>query len=293
MPADTDPDHPTPGDRVLRAMTDDGSFRVIVLRSTETVRAAVAAQEAQRIAALQLGELITGAVLVRETMAPGQRVQVLLRDGAGNLITGDAFPGGGTRGLVQVEDALLGIRSDEGGTLQVLRSLPGRAPHQGVLDVEPYGGIGDGLCSYFARSEQIETFVAVRCVLGDDGAVAAAGGYVVQLLPEVTAPPLAAMRERLRAFGDLGARLTASDDPRGLLHALLEGTDHTELGDSPVVFACGCGAEKALSAVAALGEQELQEALGRGEVLRVRCDYCRTVYEVGPEEYRAILARGG
>ena len=77
------------GDRVLRAMTDDGSFRVMTIRSTDTVRGIVAAQEVRGIAAAQLAEIATGAVLVRETMAPGQRVQVLLRDDGDNLIVED------------------------------------------------------------------------------------------------------------------------------------------------------------------------------------------------------------
>ena len=47
-------------DSVVRAITDDGAFRVITARTTETVRGAVAAQSAKGRAAKHFGELLTG-----------------------------------------------------------------------------------------------------------------------------------------------------------------------------------------------------------------------------------------
>lgn len=279
-------------DRVIRAMTDDGAFRVMTIRSTQTVREAAEAQQVEGIPAVQLGELVTSAVLVRETMAPGNRVQILLRDAHGNLVVGDALPEGRTRGLVQVDDPVLGVRQVDGGTLQVMRSLPGRAPHQGVVEVPPEVGVDGALVSYFAQSEQIETMVGVGCVV-EDGRVVAAGGYVVQLLPEVTAPPLEAIRARLSAFGTLAPQLVRHDaDPQWLLDALLQGTDYTGLAESTVQFACTCSDDKALGAVAALSESELREMVDEGRTVRVTCDYCRTVYEAGPDDFRRILEGG-
>lgn len=277
------------GDRVIRAMTDDGAFRVMTIRSTDTVRDAAEAQRVRGTPAAQLAELMTAAVLVRETMAPPNRVQVVLRDRHGNQIVGDAFPEGRTRGLVRVEDDALGVMTAEGGYLRVERSLPARAPHQGVIELEPEGGIDKALMAYFRDSEQVATMTAVHCVL-DDGDVRAAGGYVVQLLPEVTEPPLESMRRRLRAFQELGAELAAQDaDPQWLLETLLAGCEFTRLAESPVLFACQCGADKAVGATAALGEAQLRDILAKGEPVRVHCDYCRTAYEVGLDEIRRML----
>ena len=84
-----------PADTVLRAMTDDGAFRVMVARTTDTVRAIVAAQQVDGFAANQLGDLVTAAVLVRETMSPPNRVQVLLRCGRDSLGVGVVENDGG------------------------------------------------------------------------------------------------------------------------------------------------------------------------------------------------------
>ena len=272
----------------MRAMTDDGAFRVMTIRSTDTVREAVEAQDVRGLPASQLAEIVTCAVLVRETMAPPNRVQVLLRDAQGSQMVGDSFPEGRTRGLSRVTDDVLGVMVGEGGHLQVARSLPGRAPHQGVVGVEPDSGTGDALMRYFRDSEQVETMAAVGCVLDGDE-VRAAGGYVVQLLPEVTEPPLEAMRKRFHAL-DLERELAGHDaDPKWLLEKLLAGCDFTMLAESEVMFACHCGAEKAAGATAALGEEQLRDILAKGEPVRVHCDYCRASYEVGLDQVRRML----
>jgi len=280
-----------PTDSVLRAMTDDGAFRVVVARTADTVRSVVEAQRVEGFAAHQLGELITASVLIRETMSPPNRVQVVLVDDANNLIVGDAWPEGHTRGLAQLQDTALGVDLDRGGALRVERALPRGAPHRGVVQAPREGGIDAALASYFAQSEQIDTFVAVACSTDrDSGEIAAASGYVVQLLPELTEPPLAAMRARLQEFGELQAwQRHYGDDPQAALDALLAGCDYTPLAQSPVVYRCHCSRERALGAAAALGADDLRGLVARGETLRIHCDYCRRLYQLAPSEFERLL----
>src|SRR6185436_15660745 len=98
----------TPGssDRVVRAVTQDGAFRVLCATTTATSQVAAGAQHAEGDVARLLGDMLTGAVLVRETMAPGLRVQGILQgaDGRGRVVA-DAHPDGDTRGLIQIADA--------------------------------------------------------------------------------------------------------------------------------------------------------------------------------------------
>ncbi len=279
-------------DGVLRAMTDDGAFRVMVARTTETARAVVEAQQVDGFAAHQLGEAVTAAGLVRETMAPGQRVQVILGDGAGSLVVGDAWPEGRTRGLAQVKDRARGNDHAVGANWRVARALPRGGSHSGVVEAPRNGGLDGALATYFARSEQVETFLAVACVtdLSGSDSVRAAFGYVIQLLPELTEPPLQSMRTRLAEFGDLSTWLRSrGDDPQQILDALLVGCAYTPLATSPVMFGCHCSRERAIGAAAALGADDLRQLIAKAETLRIHCDYCRELYEVGPSDFVQIL----
>src|SRR5688572_496142 len=91
-------------DRVLRAITDDGAFRVITVRSTETVRGALTAQSAGK-ASPAFADLLTGSILVRETMSPDLRVQAIMQssDHKSSMVA-DAHPDGITRGLLRVPE---------------------------------------------------------------------------------------------------------------------------------------------------------------------------------------------
>jgi molecular chaperone Hsp33 len=279
-------------DHVLRAMTDDGAFRVVVARTTDTSQAALTAQSTFGETGRRLSELITSTVLVRETMAPTHRVQTLLRaaDNRGRLVA-DAHPDGGNRGLVSRAAGLLEVEC-KGGALEVLRTLYNGELHRGVVRIPDEGSISQGLMAYMASSEQVATMVAVACELDGDR-VTAAGGYMVQLLPEVGTAPLAIMTERLRDFeridGPNGALAQFAAEPGPLLDELLYGMPFTRLGDSPLSFQCQCSAVRVMSALASLSKNDLSELI-REPVIEMSCDYCGKSYAVTPEQLKGMLA---
>ncbi|MCB9868690.1 MAG: Hsp33 family molecular chaperone HslO [Planctomycetes bacterium] len=285
----TDPSDIEHADRVLRAMTGDSAFRIILADTTDTVGAVLAAQEVPIHSLVEVAEIVTSAVLIRETMAPGNRVQVVYLDPFDSQLVGDAFPEGRTRGLARIQDDVLGVQPGDGGSYLVERALPSGGSHRGHLRTGPGESLVRSLQGYFLQSEQITSMVDLACVVRD-GAVAAAAGYVVQLLPELTEPPLMAMAERLRRFGSLYDRVAESGaDPQRLLAMLLDGAEYTVLSESPVSFHCPCNRDRVRSAAAALGREDLEGLLQRGEELAVSCDYCRERYMLGPEDYRVIL----
>jgi molecular chaperone Hsp33 len=280
----------SPGtDTVLRAMTDDGAFRVITTRTTETVRGAIAAQGATGPTARMFGELLTGAVLYRETMAPQLRVQGILRgaSGTGSLVA-DSHPSGRTRGLVQVEQGRQ-IDLGDGAIIQMMRTMPGGRINRGVVEVPSGGGISQAIMEYMQTSEQVVSMLAVSTVI-DDGGVAAAGGYMVQLLPEVGRGPLMVMTERLRDFEAIDERvLSPSFSPAALLEELLYGMPFTRLEESNVGFDCWCDELRVVSALATLNRGDIQHLLADGEVLEIDCAYCKKEFRIPPARLQGLL----
>lgn len=271
-------------DSALRAMTDDSAFRVMAVNTTQTVRDALERQAPSGITRKTFGDLITGAVLVRETMAPNQRVQAILkrREHTGSLVA-DAHPTEGTRGLVSLPATepqfLL-----ESAILQVMRRLHDGRVHQGMVDVPNGGDVSDALRVYMQVSEQVDTLVAVS-TLFDGDRVARAGGYLIQLLPGVGRAPLAFMQERVREFGHLDVHLARGDgEPRGWIAELLSEIPYTELGDSPLRFGCWCSAERLLSALSTLPKADIDDFVKKGEVLEISCDYCHRQYRIPPSK---------
>lgn len=273
-------------------MTDDGAFRVIVARSTETVRGICQAQNANGNTARTLGNLLTATALFRETMSPNLRVQGILRgaDGKGTLVA-DSAPEGKTRGLVQARPANGDSLRPEGALLQMMRTLHNGSVNQGVVRVASGGTVSDAMMAYMKESEQVDTMLAVSTILGDDGRVVAAGGYMVQLLPEVGRGPLAIMAERLEDFRTIDHLLTGEFTPEWLRDELLYGMPFTELDTTELSFECWCSENRLLGALATLPKHEIQSMLDDGKPLEITCDYCLKDYTIQPVRLRGLVGQ--
>jgi molecular chaperone Hsp33 len=277
-------------DSVLRAITNDGAFRVVVTKTTDTVRGAVAAQHGSGETVRHFGELLTGSILFRETMAPQLRVQSIVRGagGVGSLVA-DSHPSGMTRGLIQLPRGGEEVSMAAGALLQFMRTLPGGRINQGVVEMPPHGGISRALMVYMQTSEQVVSMLAVGTVVeGDD--VVSAGGYLVQLLPEVGRGPLMVMTERLRDFESIDAQLRDERfSPAWLLDQLLYGMEYTRLEESSVGFECWCNELRLLSALATLPRNDIEELVAEGELLEISCDYCGREYRIPPAKLTGLL----
>ncbi len=277
-------------DSVLRAITDDGAFRVIVARTTDTVQQVLTAQGAQGSTGRHLGDLVTGSVLFRETMAPNLRVQGILKgsDRSGSLVA-DSHPSGKTRGLVQLNDGVSEIAVGPGAIMQMMRTLPDGKINQGFVAVPDAGGISRALMEYMQTSEQVVSMLAVGTLLDADR-VSAAGGYLVQLLPEVGRGPLMVMTERLKDFESIDAQLREPGfSPAALLEELLYGMPYTRLEESQVGFECWCNELRVVSAISTLPKHDIEHLLSAGEVLEIACEYCKREFRIPPARLQGLL----
>lgn len=277
-------------DRVVRAITDDDNFRVITASTTQTVRQALEAQAAAGSTARHFADLITGTVLIRETMSPTHRVQGLLKGvgGRGNLVA-DTHPDGLTRGLVQLPQDLEEFQLGPGSVLQMMRSMARGGIHRSVVQPPPEGSVPEALMTYMQESEQIVAMIATG-VSWVDGRVAHAGGFVVQLLPGASRGPLMIMTERLEgmpAIDDLIAELDGS--PQRLLEELLYQMPFAQLDIRPVSYGCKCSREAVVASLASIDRAELADMVRDSDVLELSCDYCHSEYRISRAHLRGLL----
>jgi molecular chaperone Hsp33 len=270
-------------DSVMRAMTNDGAFRVVAARTTDTAKGVVAAQNLEGPVAHDLADLVTTAVLYRETMAPSLRVQCIVRldDGAGQLVA-DSHPDGWTRGLLQpgTSDARSDIRQTR-ATLEMMRTLPNSELHRGVVEVPEGGNLSEAFMRYMQLSEQIVSMISLGSAL--EGESPTAGGFVVQLLPEAADAEAAmeTMTRRLEDFVEIRDRLQQSDgSPSQLIDQIFEGMPFTWLDSSDIRFGCECSEVRVMTTLSVLDRSDIQELVDEGEPLSIGCDYCGASYTV-------------
>lgn len=280
-------------DSVMRAMTNDGAFRIIAARTTNTAQGVIAAQNLDGPIAHDLADLVTTAVLYRETMAPSLRVQCILRlEDEGGQLVADSHPDGWTRGLLQ--------RSPAGGTpdirharatLQMMRTLPNSELHRGVVEVPEGGNLSEGFMRYMQLSEQIVSMISLGSAIGGENPTA--GGFVVQLLPEATEAEAAmeTMTRRLEDFVEIRERLQESDgSPSQLIEQIFEGMPFTWLHSSDIRFGCHCSEVRVMTTLSVLHRSDIQVLVDEGEPLSIDCDYCGTSYTVEIAKLQGLLS---
>jgi len=280
-------------DSVMRAMTNDGAFRVIAARTTDTVRGVVAAQNLSGALAHDMADLLSTAVLYRETMAPSLRVQCIVRfeEEAGQLVA-DSHPDGWTRGLLQAGtgDAPADIRKTR-ATLQMMRTLPNSDLHRGVVEMPESGNLSEAFMRYMQLSEQIVSMISLGSAV--EGENPTAGGFVVQLLPEAADAEAAmeTMTRRLEDFVEIRERLQKSDgSPSQLIEQIFEGMPFTWLDSNDIRFGCQCSEVRVMTTLSVLNRSDIQELVDKGEPLSIGCDYCGATYTVEIAQLQGLLS---
>ncbi len=287
-------------------MTREGAFRVITAVTTRLVDIAVSSQGAHGETARRLGELITGAILLREAMAPDRRVQTLIksRDGRAHLVA-DAHPDGRNRGIVRTEpsdddQATEGPDQDDSNLalLEVIYTLPNGVVHQGTVALPQGGDISAGLMTYLQESEQVVSMIGVTALFdpgnggveGSEPTIRAAGGYMVQLMPDADRDALTDMTRRLEAADELGRLLAAPGiSADGLRQGLLGELPVDPMNETPLRFGCNCGRARILTGLASLAKSEIAAMLAEGEPLDIRCETCKRSYTIAINELRQFL----
>ncbi len=288
-------------DQLLRATAANGQIRAVSLISTQLVEEARVRHKLSYVATAALGRAMSAGLLLASGMKRADaRVNLQFRgDGPLGKVWVDAGADGSVRGYVtnpQVElppNALgkldVGGAVGHNGFLHVIRDLGFGYPYSGTVELAS-GEIGDDVTSYLAVSEQTPSAVLLG-VFVDATGVQAAGGLLLQVLPD--APP--------SIIADLEAKLSGFN---GFTPLLRSGKNLTEifadvLGDLDLVIApevqlirfhCPCTAERLQGALKMLGEAELADMIATDKGAEATCHFCNTVYHVSEAELRAILS---
>ena len=226
-------------DHLVRLITRDGSLRACAADTTLLAEECRRRQQTDPTATVALGRVVTAAALCGSLLKGTQRLALIV-EGNGPLhrLQAETDAHGRVRATVKVPVA--GLPPREGrfdvagavghaGFLQVVKDLGMKEPYRGMVQLAT-SEIGEDLAYYFATSEQTPSTVALGVELGREAEVAAAGGFLLQLLPG--GAQLAALDIRAILAGDAADSLLVLTRQQALLRQ--EGSDHRGGGHRPV-----------------------------------------------------------
>ncbi len=271
-------------DHALRTMCDEGNFRILIASTTETVRGVLKAQSPPTDCRALFADLISAAVLLRLTMSPDNRLQVILQHQNAGSLVGDSHPDGVTRGLARLRPGA-SLETGPSTLLSVHRTMFGGKVHQGVVETSQGQSLADAVTGYLHHSEQITSVVGLGNQFDGDE-LSFAGGYIVQHLPddeEADEATLALMTARLENLPGVPTLFKDCDyDTQAVADELFGPIGFETLASDEFHAGCVCSPERVVTALNSLSDDEIEELTADGETLEVDCDYCTTTHQIEP-----------
>lgn len=283
----------------------DGMARIIAADSKSAVSKALHIHNTTPVATAALGRTLTVAMMMSCGLKNDTDSLTVSIKGDGPLgvilAVSDRF--GNVRGYCENPHADLPLRADGKldvggavgkGVFTVIKDLGLKEPYSGTTSLVS-GEIAEDAAYYFASSEQIPSGIAAGvlvapCENEEPGyEVAAAGGYMVQLLPgadDALADDIAA---RISSMLPVTTLLNAGATPRDICEDLLRGLDFRIESESKADFLCNCSRERMERGLQSLGMRELRSILLEDGQAETVCHFCNTVYRFDGKDLWRLL----
>lgn len=276
-------------DSLIRGNSTNGAIRVFTAITTDTVGEAHRIHNTSATASAALGRLLTAAAILGAQLK-GEDDSTTLQikgDGPIGLMVAVTDSKSRVRGYCENPQADLTTNAkgklDVGGAigngfLSVIRDLNLKEPYIGRTPLVS-GEIAEDLTYYFAKSEQIPTAIALGVLVDTDLSIKAAGGYMLQLMPEATdadADRLTEIIENLPPVTDMIAHGMSAED---IAFAVTDGFDMILETNCPKPqYECKCSREKMERALISLGKKELKELIDAQDDVEMTCSFCDKVH---------------
>ena len=312
-------------DKLVHATAANNQLRCMAAVTTDLVGEACRRHRTFPTASAALGRALTGGLLLGAAVKDLEKLTVHFAcDGPIGNIIAQADAHANVRGYVSNPEADVPAGNDHGkldvravvgrGTLYVTRDAGFeiglmKEPYRGMVPIIS-GEIGEDFAFYLAKSEQVNSAVSLGVLItvdaGDNGSaidgvpnpefelerlrVAAAGGFIVQVVPSADEQLVADLEAMLPQAPHSTEMIRAGMGPTEMLQRVLGDLDLMVLEEKQPRFYCQCSHERALLIISALGREEVEDMLAKGKGAELICHFCNEAYRITGDELSAILA---
>lgn len=286
--------------KIVRYITDDGSAFVIAADTTDVVARAEQIHKTSAVNTAALGRLMTAASMMGD-MLKGKDDSITLRlngGGPAGSVIAVSDSDGNVRGYVQnpvVEIPLneagkLDVKGTVGtnGYLFVMKDIGLNEPYVGQTQIVS-GEIAEDITNYYATSEQTPTVCALGVLVNPDLTVAAAGGFMIQLLPGCPEEVIDKIEYAMQDIEPVTTMLSNGMSPDDIAKRALKNISIDKLDESKIEYRCNCSKERVEAALISTGRESLEEMAASDEYTCVECHFCDRVYKFTPDDIKKLL----
>ncbi|HHJ63780.1 MAG TPA: Hsp33 family molecular chaperone HslO, partial [Aquifex aeolicus] len=247
-------------DYMVIAVPREEPARLYVVRATRVVETARRIHNLSPLSTAVLGRALIGALLLTSLIKHATDQKILLKiegGGPAGLIVAEADGRGRVRGFIENPRLQTFVREKEGrrkfdvgravgreGTLTVVKELRMGTPYTSVVPLVS-GEIAEDIAYYLTQSEQIPSAVGIGVLVGEDGRVRQAGGFLLQTLGGTSDRVIDLLETRTLQMPPLTEMMEQGKRPEDIATDLLEDLDPQLIGLKEIEYHCPCDEEVA------------------------------------------------
>ena len=286
-------------DYLVRALGFEGKVRAFAVKTTETVSEVQRRHNTWPVVSAALGRSITATVMMGAMLKGEDKLTVKIEGNGpiGPMII-DANAKGEVRGYASNphvhfelnEQGKLDVRAGVGteGSITIVKDLGMRDMFSGQTPIVS-GEIAEDFTYYFAISEQVPSSVGLGVLVNPDNSIQAAGGFIIQLMPDCDDDTITAIEKQLGSIEPVSKMIEKGYTPEQILEAVLGEGNVQVLSTLPVKFQCQCSKERFGAAIIGLGIEEIEAMIKEDGKAEAQCHFCLEKYQFSQAELEGLI----
>lgn len=286
---------------IKKYLAYDKSVRAIGIDATEIVQEIRDTHNLSNLATAALGRVMIVSAMIASTLKNQEdrlTVQVKGDGPLGNIVV-CANAKLELKGYIDSPEVELPLNSEgkldvsKGiglGNLTVIKDIGLKEPYIGTCELLS-GEIGDDFAYYFNVSEQTPSVVSVGVLIGKDGKVEKAGGYIIQPLPDCEdsiIDKLESINMKLPSMTELMKEGRNIDD---ILQNATGDKKIETVYENSTAIKCDCSLKRIENTIIALGKEEALKIAKENGILELSCNFCNKKYRFNVEEVEKLFSK--
>lgn len=287
---------------ILRAIDETETIKISAAITTDVVEEAAKIHKLSKTTSAALGRVLTATAIIGSWQKNEKDSITLSINGNGpaGKIVATCKNDGYVKGYVTNPGADLPTREADGkidvagivgeGNLTLVMDTGMKKPYTGTVNLTT-GEIAEDLAVYFLQSDQVPSAVGLGVLVDVDYSIKAAGGFIIQLMPDATEEQISKLEENLKGLPSVTSILDEYHDAEKLIEILMKDIDFKILEKREITYKCNCSREKVEDAIVSVGPREIEEILREDKKAEVSCYFCDKVYNFDESDLERMLKK--
>lgn len=278
------------------------SVRVFLIDATNMVKKAVTTHNLSNVAAAALGRTMMASTMISCMLKEKENRLTVQIKGDGPL--GRIVVCGNNELKIKgyVDNPEVELELNSMGKLDVAKAI-GKGHLNVIKDIgmkEPYVGysqlvtseIAEDFAYYFVTSEQTPSAVALGVLIGENGIVSKAGGYIIEPMPDCEDTVIDIIESITKSIKSISYLMTDIEDMDDVAKTITGDNEAKRIYQKEPIYECDCSEERIDKTIIALGKVESLKSLSQnnGE-LEVKCNFCNKTYKYNEKKIEEIFSK--